>query len=113
MSFFSSVVTKLWFTILMIVTTVLIILSIILSFYFRNFALNSTEDQLEKELMRIENVILSKHTLNLNDTYLASEENLVIYSDGQFIAGDTEMAQEIYNEIITADIKSSTFILND
>lgn len=113
MSFFSSVVTKLWFTILMIVTTVLIILSIILSFYFRNFALNSTEDQLEKELMRIENVILSNHTLNLNDTYLASEENLVIYSDGQFIAGDTEMAQEIYNEIITAEIKSSTFIIND
>lgn len=113
MSFFSSVVTKLWFTILMIVTTVLIILSIILSFYFRNFALSSTEDQLEKELMRIENVILSNHTLNLNDTYLASEENLVIYSDGQFIAGNTEMAQEIYNEIITAEIKSSTFIIND
>ena len=32
MSFFSSVVTKLWFTILMIVTTVLIIFSLILSF---------------------------------------------------------------------------------
>ncbi len=82
MSFFSSVVTKLWFTILMIVTTVLIILSIILSFYFRNYALGSTEDHLEEELSRIENVVLSNHTLDLNDSYLAAEENLIIIQTG-------------------------------
>lgn len=113
MSFFSSVVTKLWFTILMIVTTVLIILSIILSFYFRNYALSSTEEHLEDELSRIENVVLSTHTLDLNDSYLAAEENLIIYSDGHFIAGDSEMAEEIYSEIITSDLTSSTFIVND
>lgn len=113
MSFFSSVVTKLWFTILMIVTTVLIILSIILSFYFRNYALNTTEDQLESELTRIENVVLSNHTLDLNDAYLAAEENLIIYSDGQFVAGDSDIAEEIYNEIFSADLTSSTFIVND
>ena len=99
MSFFSSVVTKLWFTILMIVTTVLIIFSLILSFYFRNYALSTTEDQLETELTRIENVVLSNHTLDLNDAYLAAEENLIIYSDGTFIAGDNEIAEEIYNEM--------------
>lgn len=113
MSFFSSVVTKLWFTILMIVTTVLIILSIILSFYFRNYALSSTEDQLEEELSRIENVVLSTHTLDLNDSYLAAEKNLIIYSNGQFIAGNNEMAEEIYQEIITSELSSSTFIVHD
>ncbi|WP_213810335.1 hypothetical protein [Jeotgalicoccus sp. WY2] len=66
----------------MIVTTVLIILSIILSFYFRNYALGSTEDHLEEELSRIENVVLSNHTLDLNDSYLAAEENLIIIQTG-------------------------------
>ncbi|CEA00156.1 Sensor protein SrrB [Jeotgalicoccus saudimassiliensis] len=113
MSFFSSVVTKLWFTILMIVTTVLIILSIILSFYFRNYALSSTEDNLEEELTRIENVVLSNHTLDLNDSYLASEENLIIYSDGQFIAGSSQVAEEIYNEMTKSNLSSSTFIVHD
>lgn len=113
MSFFSSVVTKLWFTILMIVTTVLIIFSLILSFYFRNYALSTTEDQLETELSRIENVVLSNHTLDLNDAYLAAEENLIIYSDGTFIAGDNEIAEEIYNEMISENLASSTFIVND
>ena len=113
MSFFSSVVTKLWFTILMIVTTVLIIFSLILSFYFRNYALSTTEDQLETELTRIENVVLSNHTLDLNDAYLAAEENLIIYSDGTFIAGDNEIAEEIYNEMISENLASSTFIVND
>lgn len=113
MSFFSSVVTKLWFTILMIVTTVLIILSIILSFYFRNYALSSTEDNLEEELTRIENVVLSNHTLDLNDSYLAAEENLIIYSDGQFIAGSSQVAEEIYNEMTKSNLSSSTFIVHD
>lgn len=113
MSFFSSVVTKLWFTILMIVTTVLIIFSLILSFYFRNYALSTTEDQLETELTRIENVVLSNHTLDLNDAYLAAEENLIIYSDGTFIAGDNEIAEEIYSEMISENLASSTFIVND
>lgn len=113
MSFFSSVVTKLWFTILMIVTTVLIILSIILSFYFRNYSLSSTEDQLEEELSRIESVVLSTHTLDLNDSYLAAEENLIIYSNGQFIAGNNAMAEEIYSEIVTSELSSSTFIVHD
>lgn len=113
MSFFSSVVTKLWFTILMIVTTVLIIFSLILSFYFRNYALSTTEDQLETELTRIENVVLSNHTLDLNDAYLAAEENLIIYSNGTFIAGDNEIAEEIYNEMISENLASSTFIVND
>ncbi|HJG32136.1 MAG TPA: cell wall metabolism sensor histidine kinase WalK [Jeotgalicoccus aerolatus] len=97
----------------MIVTTVLIIFSLILSFYFRNYALSTTEDQLETELTRIENVVLSNHTLDLNDAYLAAEENLIIYSDGTFIAGDNEIAEEIYNEMISENLASSTFIVND
>ncbi|WP_231856251.1 sensor histidine kinase [Jeotgalicoccus saudimassiliensis] len=97
----------------MIVTTVLIILSIILSFYFRNYALSSTEDNLEEELTRIENVVLSNHTLDLNDSYLASEENLIIYSDGQFIAGSSQVAEEIYNEMTKSNLSSSTFIVHD
>lgn len=57
--------------------------------------------------------MLSTHTLDLNDSYLSAEENLIIYSDGHFIAGDSEMAEEIYSEIITSDLTSSTFIVND
>src|SRR5699024_11856966 len=75
--------------------------------------LSSTEEHLEDELSRIENVVLSTHTLDLNDSYLAAEENLIIYSDGHFIAGDSEMAEKIYSEIITSDLTSSTFIVND
>ena len=113
MSFFSSVVTKLWFTILMIVTTVLIILSIVLSLFFRNYSLDTTERQLEKELSRVENVILSNHSLTSQEAYLAAEENLIIYTNGQVITGDQSQAQEIYNEIINSDSAESTFIFRD
>ena len=113
MSFFSSVVTKLWFTILMIVTTVLIILSIVLSLFFRNYSLDITERQLEKEVSRVENVILSNHSLTSQETYLAAEENLIIYSNGQVITGDQSTAENIYEEIINSDSAENTFIFSD
>ncbi|WP_026866341.1 HAMP domain-containing sensor histidine kinase [Jeotgalicoccus marinus] len=113
MSFFSSVVTKLWFTILMIVTTVLIILSIVLSLFFRNYSLDITERQLEKEVSRVENVILSNHSLTSQETYLAAEENLIIYSNGQVITGDQSTAENIYEEIINSDSAENTFIFRD
>lgn len=113
MSFFSSVVTKLWFTILMIVTTVLIILSIVLSLFFRNYSLDITERQLEKEVSRVENVILSNHSLTSQETYLAAEENLIIYSNGQVITGDQSTAENIYEEIINSDSAENTFIFSN
>lgn len=44
---------------------------------------------------------------------MIAEENLIIYSDGTFIAGDNEIAEEIYNEMISENLASSTFIVND
>ena len=113
MSFLSSVVTKLWFTILMIVTTVLIILSIVLSFFFRNYTLDITENQLEKEITRVETVVLNNHSLELQSSFLSAEKNLIIYSDGQVITGNKRMAEEINQEILNADNAVSTFIFND
>ena len=113
MSFLSSVVTKLWFTILMIVTTVLIILSIVLSFFFRNYTLDITENQLEKEITRVETMVLNNHSLELQSSFLSAEKNLIIYSDGQVITGNKRMAEEINQEILNADNAVSTFIFND
>jgi len=113
MSFLSSVVTKLWFTILMIVTTVLIILSIVLSFFFRNYTLDITENQLEKEITRVETMVLNNHSLKLQSSFLSAEKNLIIYSDGQVITGNKRMAEEINQEILNADNAVSTFIFND
>ena len=113
MSFLSSVVTKLWFTILMIVTTVLIILSIVLSFFFRNYTLDITENQLEKEITRVETMVLNNHSLELQSSFLSAEKNLIIYSDGQVITGNKRMAEEINQEILNADKAVSTFIFND
>src|SRR5699024_6452507 len=103
MSFLSSVVTKLWFTILMIVTTVLIILSIVLSFFFRNYTLYITENKLEKEITRVETMVLNNHSLELQSSFLSAEKNLIIYSDGQVITGNKRMAEEINQEILNAD----------
>jgi two-component system sensor histidine kinase ResE len=97
----------------MIVTTVLIILSIVLSFFFRNYTLDITENQLEKEITRVETMVLNNHSLKLQSSFLSAEKNLIIYSDGQVITGNKRMAEEINQEILNADNAVSTFIFND
>src|SRR5699024_5795636 len=93
--------------------TVLIILSVILSMYFRNYMLNSTETLLEEEISRAEEIVLSKHdNQDLNATLLR-EDNLIFYRDGQMLSQQSATDREIYSRIIEGDGEGNTFLLED
>lgn len=109
----NSVVTKLWLTIILIVTTVLIILSVILSMYFRNYMLNSTEALLEEEISRAEEIVLSKHNSEDLNSTLLREDNLIIYRNGQMISQQSSTDREIFSRIINGNGEGNTFQLSD
>lgn len=110
----NSLVVKLWFTIIMIVTTVLIILSISLAFYFRNYALNSSDQKLLNDLERIEQEILSQHEPVIESTKVITEENLIIYQDGQFVSSNTETDRSVFNYILNSEgLQEDTFFVKD
>lgn len=113
MKVLNSVVTKLWLTIILIVTTVLIILSVILSMYFRNYMLNSTEALLEEEISRAEEIVLSRHDNQDFDSTLLREDNLIIYRDGQMISQQSSTDREIFSRIIEGGGEGNTFLLDD
>lgn len=110
----NSLVVKLWFTIIMIVTAVLIILSISLAFYFRNYALNSSDQKLLNDLERIEQEILSQHEPVIESTKVITEENLIIYQDGQFVSSNTETDRSVFNYILNSEgLQEDTFFVKD
>ncbi|MFD2829367.1 HAMP domain-containing sensor histidine kinase [Corticicoccus populi] len=114
MKFFNSVVTKLWFTIILMVTAVLIILTIILSFYFRNYVLNSTESILEEDLHRVEELILREHDVDgLDSVQLLHEDNLILYTDNRTITPTNQIEQEIQNYVRQLDTRETTVIIDD
>ena len=113
MNVINSVVTKLWLTIILIVTTVLIILSIILSLYFRNYVLNSTETLLEEEITRAEEIVLTEHDINDLDSLLLQEDNLILYTDGTMISQQSSTDEAIYQRILSGEGEGNTFILED
>lgn len=113
MNVINSVVTKLWLTIILIVTTVLIILSIILSLYFRNYVLNSTETLLEEEITRAEEIVLTEHDINDLDSMLLQEDNLILYTDGTMISHESSTDEAIYQRILSGEGEGNTFILED
>lgn len=113
MNVINSVVTKLWLTIILIVTTVLIILSIILSLYFRNYVLNSTETLLEEEITRAEEIVLMEHDIDDLDSILLREDNLILYTDGAMISHQSSTDEAIYQRILSGEGEGNTFILED
>lgn len=113
MKFFNSIVTKLWFTIILIVTTVLVILTLVLSFYFRNFMLNSLDDELSREMSRVQDFILSEHYVEGWETIALLEDNTIIYIDGQMISTQSQLDQEIFNAIIAGEYEGSTFVVDN
>ncbi len=113
MKFINSVVTKLWLTIILIVTTVLILLSIILSLYFRNYVLNSTETLLQEEVSRVEEMVLTEHYVDNPDEILFREDNLIIYMDGTVLSEESATDELIFKETIAKEGEGSTVILND
>lgn len=113
MRIINSIVTKLWLTIILIVTTVLIILSVILSLYFRNYVLNSTETLLDEEISRLEEIVLAEHDIEDMDSILLREDNLIFYSDGRMISHQSAADKAIYQRILEGEGSGTTFILED
>ncbi|MXQ50257.1 HAMP domain-containing protein [Salinicoccus hispanicus] len=109
----NSIVTKLWLTIILIVTTVLIILSVILSMYFRNYVLNSTETLLNEEISRLEEIVLAEHDIEDMDSVLLREDNLIFYTEGRMISHQSAADEAIYQRIMDGEGTGTTFILED
>lgn len=109
----NSVVMKLWLTIMLIVTTVLIILSVILSMYFRNYMLNSTETLLEEEITRAEEIILAEHDIEDLNASLLREVNLIVYHDGQMISQQSATDRAVFQRVIDGEGEGNTFILDN
>lgn len=95
-----SLVVKLWFTIIVIVTAVLIILSISLTFYFKNYALNNSENNLLNDLERIEQEILMHHEDAINTQKVHTENNLIVYQNGRYVSANSETDKIIFDYII-------------
>lgn len=112
----NSLVSKLWLTIILMVTAVLIILTLVLIFFFRSYVFNSTETILEEDIERVEEILLTEHDINASDNNNASllmEDNLLILYDNESILPLSAMDEEIYNRINIDGMTDSTFILDD
>lgn len=113
MRFFNSVVTKLWLTIILIVTTVLVILTIILSFYFRNFMMNNLDNELSREMNRVQEFMLTEHYVEGYESVALLEDNTIIYIDGQMISNHSDLDREIFTTILEETPEGDSFILSD
>ncbi|WP_066175384.1 ATP-binding protein [Bacillus marinisedimentorum] len=87
MMFWRSVVGKLWFTILLLVSFVLFILTVLLLQFFENFHVNQKEDELTELATKISSVMEEHEFRNLA---LAIAWELVDPSTRVFIYGDEE-----------------------
>lgn len=110
----NSLVSKLWLTIILMVTAVLIILTLVLIFFFRSYVFNSTETILEEDIDRVEEILLTEHDItSSNNANLLMEDNLLILYDNESILPLSAMDEEIYNRINVDNLTESTFILDD
>ncbi|SDK52877.1 two-component system, OmpR family, sensor histidine kinase ResE [Lacicoccus qingdaonensis] len=112
----NSLVSKLWLTIILMVTAVLIILTIVLIFFFRSYVFNSTETILEEDIERVEEILLTEHDIDSSETSnpnLLMEDNLIILYDNESVLPMSPIDEEIYNRINIEGLTESTFILDD
>src|SRR5699024_11193839 len=79
---------------------VLIILSISLTFYFKNYALNNSENNLLNDLERIEQEILMHHEDAINTQKVHTENNLIVYQNGRYVSANSETDKIIFDYII-------------
>ncbi|TDL97834.1 HAMP domain-containing protein [Macrococcus brunensis] len=61
MHYLNSIVIKLWFTIILIVTTVLLILSVALVSFFNSYFISETGKTLYQQANKIESILMSRH----------------------------------------------------
>lgn len=110
----NSLVSKLWLTIILMVTAVLIILTLVLIFFFRSYVFNSTEAILAEDIERVEEILLTEHDISgFSNESLLQEDNLLITYDNESILPLSATDEEIYNRININNLNSSTFILDD
>src|SRR5690625_1873033 len=110
----NSLVSKLWLTIILMVTAVLIILTLVLIFFFRSYVLNTTETILEEDIDRVEETLLTEHDMgSLGNTSLLQEDNLIIHYDDEPLLPSSALDEEIYNRMNTENLTDSMFILDD
>ncbi|MFD2617675.1 ATP-binding protein [Terrilactibacillus laevilacticus] len=110
MKIWKSVVGKLWLTILILVSFVLLFLTILLLQFFENFHLNEVEKQMTKIATKIsERVTETGHTKNtlltaaeITDTY--SARTVIIDHKGYWQAGDNQHVPKINPSIIEKDL---------
>ncbi|SOC38797.1 sensor histidine kinase [Salinicoccus kekensis] len=110
----NSLVSKLWLTIILMVTAVLIILTLVLIFFFRSYVFNTTETILEEDIDRVEEMLLTEHDMGtLGNTSLLQEDNLIILYDEDPLLPFSALDEEIYNRMNTENITDTTFIIDD
>lgn len=112
----NSLVSKLWLTIILMVTAVLIISTLVLIFFFRSYVFNSTETILEEDIERVEEILLTEHDIGsseISNPNLLIEDNLIILYDDESVLPLSAMDEEIYNRINIEGLTESTFILDD
>ncbi|CAM4147987.1 HAMP domain-containing sensor histidine kinase [Lacicoccus alkaliphilus] len=110
----NSLVSKLWLTIILMVTAVLIILTLVLIFFFRSYVFNTTETILEEDVNRVGEVLLTEHDIDsLGNTSLLQEDNLIILYAGDPLLPLSALDEEIYNRMNTENLTDSTFIIDD
>lgn len=110
----NSLVSKLWLTIILMVTAVLIILTLVLIFFFRSYVFNTTETILEEDIDRVEEMLLTEHDMgSLGNTSLLQEDNLIILYDEEPLLPFSALDEEIYNRMNTENLTDTMFILDD
>lgn len=107
MKFLNSVVMKLWLTIILIVTTVLIILSVALVSFFNSYFISQTAESLYRNAQKVENVLLSHHdqqdAMDYSKELIENPAGLVILKK----PNDSYDDQNDLNKIMVNEVKKN------
>ncbi|TDM04291.1 ATP-binding protein [Macrococcus carouselicus] len=104
MRYLNSIVIKLWFTIILIVTTVLIILSVALVGFFNSYFISETGQTLYQQANKIESILMSRHNQSDAIDYvkelIENPAGLVIIENQKQLSRDyDELKQIMVDEI--------------
>ncbi|TDM15482.1 ATP-binding protein [Macrococcus bovicus] len=106
MHFLNSIVIKLWFTIILIVTTVLLILSVALVGFFNSYFISETGKTLYQQANKIENILMSRHNqqdaMNYVMELVENPAGLIIIEDkAQLTEAHDDLKQIMIDEFRT------------
>ncbi|GGB05420.1 HAMP domain-containing protein [Macrococcus hajekii] len=96
MHYLNSIVIKLWFTIILIVTTVLIILSVALVGFFNSYFISETGKTLYQQANKIESILMSRHNQSDAIDYV---KELIENPAGLVIIENKKQLDDNYDEL--------------